>query len=290
MLVLASCNRQIPYEEGTIDIHFCPGCRGTFLNLINESWNISCAFYDMDDKPLEELLDKKNGLVTIFEKNHHYNFYPVKSEGLMHNKYCILDEEITITGSLNPTENGFFKNKNNIVIINSSLVAKNYLDNFNSLIYNNKAKYLHIINLSGIIVENYFCPQDRCEKEVLEELEDSETSIYFMLFTITSDKIGDLLVEKSENIKVKGVIESFQKNVIGGEYWKIKNFTTIYNSEGVLHHKVFIIDNQTVITGSYNPTKSANERNDENILIIHDEDIALRYVEEFENIYKNHYR
>ncbi|PIZ50622.1 hypothetical protein COY27_06455 [Candidatus Woesearchaeota archaeon CG_4_10_14_0_2_um_filter_33_13] len=48
-----------------------------------------------------------------------------------------------------------------------------------------------------------------------------------------------------------------------------------------MHHKVFIIDNRTVITGSYNPTGGGDKSNDENILIVEDEEIAGRFVEEF---------
>ena len=53
-----------------------------------------------------------------------------------------------------------------------------------------------------------------------------------------------------------------------------------------MHHKVFIIDNRTVITGSFNPTKNGDTRNDENILIIHDEKIAGKYLEEFNELNK----
>jgi phosphatidylserine/phosphatidylglycerophosphate/cardiolipin synthase-like enzyme len=49
-----------------------------------------------------------------------------------------------------------------------------------------------------------------------------------------------------------------------------------------MHHKVFIIDNNTIITGSFNPSKAANEKNDENILIINNKDIAKRFLEEFD--------
>ena len=51
---------------------------------------------------------------------------------------------------------------------------------------------------------------------------------------------------------------------------------------GIMHHKVFIIDEKTVVTGSMNPTQNGNERNDENILILHDEDIAKQYIKELE--------
>lgn len=53
-----------------------------------------------------------------------------------------------------------------------------------------------------------------------------------------------------------------------------------------MHHKVFIIDGKTVVTGSFNPTAGGNTRNDENILIIEDEEIAELFLEEFDKVRK----
>jgi phosphatidylserine/phosphatidylglycerophosphate/cardiolipin synthase-like enzyme len=53
---------------------------------------------------------------------------------------------------------------------------------------------------------------------------------------------------------------------------------------GLMHHKVFIIDNQIVITGSYNFSRSAEERNDENILVIYNTDIAQEFLKEFKRV------
>jgi phosphatidylserine/phosphatidylglycerophosphate/cardiolipin synthase-like enzyme len=52
-----------------------------------------------------------------------------------------------------------------------------------------------------------------------------------------------------------------------------------------MHHKVIIIDDQIVITGSYNFSKSAKTRNDENTLVIHSPEIAGLYREEFERVW-----
>jgi phosphatidylserine/phosphatidylglycerophosphate/cardiolipin synthase-like enzyme len=52
-----------------------------------------------------------------------------------------------------------------------------------------------------------------------------------------------------------------------------------------MHHKVFIIDGQIVVTGSYNFSRSAEERNDENLLVIHNAAIASLYQDEFDKIY-----
>jgi len=52
-----------------------------------------------------------------------------------------------------------------------------------------------------------------------------------------------------------------------------------------LHHKVIVIDGRTVITGSYNFSRSAETRNDENVVVLHDADVAASYLEEFERVF-----
>jgi phosphatidylserine/phosphatidylglycerophosphate/cardiolipin synthase-like enzyme len=51
-----------------------------------------------------------------------------------------------------------------------------------------------------------------------------------------------------------------------------------------MHHKVFIVDEKIVVLGSYNFSQSAEQRNDENVLIVYNEDIAEQYVQEFERV------
>ena len=53
-----------------------------------------------------------------------------------------------------------------------------------------------------------------------------------------------------------------------------------------MHHKVIIIDGRIVVTGSYNFSKSAKTRNDENTLIMHSPEIAELYIEEFERVWE----
>ena len=52
-----------------------------------------------------------------------------------------------------------------------------------------------------------------------------------------------------------------------------------------MHHKVIIIDNEVVITGSYNFTVSAEKTNDENVVIFFDKKIAAYYTAEFQRVY-----
>lgn len=45
----------------------------------------------------------------------------------------------------------------------------------------------------------------------------------------------------------------------------------------IAHNKVMVIDGKTVITGSFNFTKAAEQSNAENVLIIHDASLAIKY-------------
>ncbi len=53
-----------------------------------------------------------------------------------------------------------------------------------------------------------------------------------------------------------------------------------------MHHKVLIVDAETVVTGSYNFSATAEEKNDENVFIVHSCDVAGRYMDEFAKIWR----
>lgn len=282
-------------------VYFCPedDCESHLIDLIkNANKSIHCAFYDIDlDKLINELKNEENAKIVIDKSNAEnvegLNFVENEhSSGLMHNKFCVIDEKIITTGSFNPTEKGNFYNNNNFIIIYSTYLAENYNREFEELWDKNfasgeKVKYPKIY-FNEKLVENYFCPEDSCNEHVINTLTDAKQSIYFMTFSFTSNEIGNVLMDKhEEGVDIKGVFEKFGISQ-WSEYHRLEEKgmnVKIDENKYFMHHKVFIIDNKTVITGSFNPTKSGNEKNDENILIIHDEDIANEYLEEFEKIW-----
>ena len=52
-----------------------------------------------------------------------------------------------------------------------------------------------------------------------------------------------------------------------------------------MHHKVIVIDGSIVITGSFNFTVSADKENDDNVLVIHNADLAKLYLQEFDRVW-----
>jgi hypothetical protein len=207
----------------------------------------------------------------------------------MHNKFCVFDNKIITTGSMNPTVNDNFYNNNNLVIIESGALAQNYLDEFRELrsdVYGKGGKVKNpIVSIGDTVIENYFCPEDNCKLHVINALKKANRSIYFMTFSFTDEDIGNLVYNKHyQGLDVKGIFDEGQISDFS-RYDDLKDFSIIDRNKYKLHHKVFIIDNDTVITGSFNPTQNANMYNDENIIIIHDKAVAEKYVREFLKLY-----
>jgi phosphatidylserine/phosphatidylglycerophosphate/cardiolipin synthase-like enzyme len=53
----------------------------------------------------------------------------------------------------------------------------------------------------------------------------------------------------------------------------------------LMHHKVFVLDGATVIFGSFNFSVSAQQDNDENLLIVDDAFLAQQFESEFAKVY-----
>ena len=293
----------IPFESNLEPIVlFCPedGCGKNLEFLLDSSKSsIHCAFFDLDLENVISTLAKKSHDVEVkividdrnYEKQIKGNIKVDDSNQLMHNKFCIIDNNVVWTGSFNPTENGDKKNNNNVIVFYSKLLAENYENEFEELWNGNFGDGDRVKNpviyLNNKKIENYFCPEDDCEKNVIKILKGAKKSIYFLTFSFTSENIADEILFK-DNVDIKGVFEARSTGGDYAQYKRLRDFGLDVRKDknkANMHHKVFIIDNEIVITGSYNPSESGNKRNDENLLIIHDKKIAEKYLEEFEKIF-----
>lgn len=287
VIFLAGCTGNFMYdvseENVSYEILFCPkdNCSARFVGLAKNADFVRCAFYDIDLKEMilhidELIVESDNNIEGIQDENY----------ALMHNKFCIIDN-ILWTGSFNPTFNGNYKNNNNVVIVKSKFLINNHIDEFNEMksgVYGGGdfVKFPKIF-IDGNVWENYFCPEDGCKDKVLEILGDAKKNVFFMTFSFTDSDVADKLIEISDHIYIEGLMEAKRTGMKYNMYEKMNDFFLINldNNPYTMHHKVFIIDEEVVITGSYNPTKNANENNDENLLIIRDKNIAKLYLDEF---------
>ncbi|MBU3941120.1 MAG: hypothetical protein KKH88_04295 [Nanoarchaeota archaeon] len=281
-------------SEGYYEAYFCQveDCESVLVNLIEGSSKVRCAIFDLDLENVTNALKQKDYKLVVDQKNTKdldgLKYVMNKGESqLMHNKFCIFDDKIVWTGSMNPTGRGAYYNDNHIVIFYSKEIAQVFNDEFNELYGRTfgwgRSVNVPSFNLSGTKVQVHFCPEDFCEETVLDLIENAN-EIRFMTFSFTSDKIGDALLLKED---VKGVFEKSQASQEWSEYHKLKDkFDVRLDTNGYnMHHKVFIFDKKIVVFGSYNPTANGNLYNDENMIVVYDEELAGRFLVEFERIY-----
>ena len=220
-----------------------------------------------------------------------------RREGLMHDKFVVIDRSEVWTGSMNFTISGAYHDNNNLIRIRSTEVAEDYTKEFEEMFVDDKfgpdvladTPFPHVV-VDGTPMEIYFSPDDGVATHLLELLGDAEQSIYFMTFSFTSDDIGKLMRKKFlAGLDIAGVMEAEQvKSNVGTEYDSLLQSgidVRLDGNPGQMHHKVIVIDRKVVVTGSYNFSSSAETRNDENLIVIYSSTIAEQYLAEFQRVF-----
>jgi phosphatidylserine/phosphatidylglycerophosphate/cardiolipin synthase-like enzyme len=137
----------------------------------------------------------------------------------------------------------------------------------------------------------YFSLYDDPESIILQQLDGAEESIQIAMYYFTDSQLAQALVAaNNKGVEVKIYLDSSQ---IDGQYSKSRFFLNegiknirISSNPDLMHNKFAIIDSKIVLTGSYNWTASASERNDENLVVLDDEEIVQRYQAYFNTLWE----
>ncbi len=127
-----------------------------------------------------------------------------------------------------------------------------------------------------------FTPPSGCGSLIAQEISKAKDSIYVQAFGITSQKIVDQLIQAKKNgVEVKILLDRsnlHDKYSRMGELKRAGIEVSIDKVAGIAHNKIMIIDKNKVITGSFNFTNAADNRNVENVLLIENSDVAKIYL------------
>jgi len=216
---------------------------------------------------------------------------------IMHDKFVVLDGATVWAGSMNFTFNDAYRNDNNFVEIISPRLAENYTTEFEEMFVNHEFGPTSTTNtphpnvtVNGTLIETYFSPDDGAAAHILSVLNSAQSSIYFMAFAFTRDDFSSALIARAQaGVTVQGVFETRQIAAGSDQAWNALTGAGLdVRQDGnsyTMHNKVFIVDGQIVVTGSYNFSKAAETANDENVLILHNPEIAAAYLAEWEKVW-----
>jgi len=127
-----------------------------------------------------------------------------------------------------------------------------------------------IINKTPLQV--YFSPDGGCTEAIVKEINGAKTEILVQAYSFTSTPIAKALLNAHKRgVKIEAILDKSQRKEKYTSATFIANSgipTYIDDQHAIAHNKIMIIDRSTVITGSFNFTKAAEEKNAENLLII----------------------
>ena len=138
-----------------------------------------------------------------------------------------------------------------------------------------------------------FSLSDNPQKEIIKNINQAQASINIAMYIFTDREIALPLAKARERgVKVRLYLDQdqvdyqySQSRFLAQKGIKARISTNNY----IMHNKFAIIDNRLLLTGSYNWTFSANNRNDENLMVIDDPELIEIFQNQFVNLWTNKY-
>lgn len=166
-------------------------------------------------------------------------------------------------------------------MVTAKLCEKEIIDVLNLFFSNGLSTYK-----KSVKTEVYF---KNIEEQVIKDLALAKVSIHVAMAWFTNQRIADKLVDKYiEGVDVKVV--SFDDHInakFGVNIGNIPHREVKGTKGGKMHNKFCVIDNQKVLTGSYNWSEAAENKNDENAAILYDFERASDYSVEFRRLFES---
>jgi phosphatidylserine/phosphatidylglycerophosphate/cardiolipin synthase-like enzyme len=140
-------------------------------------------------------------------------------------------------------------------------------------------------------IEVYFSPHGGCTDAIVKEIGDAKSEILIQGYSFTSKPIAEALVDRFKTMKnIEAILDKSNRTAQYSSATFLANQrvpTYIDAAHAIAHNKIIIIDRSIVLTGSFNFSKAAEEKNAENLVIIRSKKIAEKYRENWKH-HKEH--
>jgi phosphatidylserine/phosphatidylglycerophosphate/cardiolipin synthase-like enzyme len=151
--------------------------------------------------------------------------------------------------------------------------------------------YATDITLNNTQAHVYFSPKGGCTDAIVDQIGKAKTEIFVQAYSFTSAPIAKALVNAHKRgVKVQAILDKSQRKerYTSATFLSNAGIPTFIDAEhAIAHNKIMIIDSSMVITGSFNFTKAAEEKNAENVLIINSKELAKIYMDNW-NKHRQH--
>jgi len=235
------------------------------------------------------------------------------SYGIMHDKFVIIDansgnanDAYVWTGSADWSQEQMDSDVNNIIIFQDQPLARAYTAEFNQMWGGTGSSPVtasekfgpnktdlgpHIFTIGGSTVELYFSPKDSTNDHILDAINSANSQLFFGVYTFTETNDANAIVaRKNAGVVTAGIIDQYSSSYgaapilsagLGSMLKTYTQSTSIYHSKFVIADPCNTSSDPLVLTGSHNWSSSADTKNDENTVVVHNADVANIYYQAF---------
>ncbi len=140
-----------------------------------------------------------------------------------------------------------------------------------------------------IVAEAYFSPGDECPRAIGRLLTTARQSADICVFTITDDRLADLILETHRRgVAVRIITDDAKAEDLGSDVDRFERAgiaVRVDQSPFHMHHKFAILDGTTLLTGSYNWTRGAARDNEENLIVTSDPRFLTPFARAFDRLW-----
>lgn len=137
------------------------------------------------------------------------------------------------------------------------------------------------LELREVPAEVYFSPHGEATDALVRHIDAAHDSILLLAYSFTSSPIAEALCRAvARGVRVEAVLDRSQRTARGSQGQLLATCGgTVFvdDKHAIAHNKVMIFDGETLSTGSFNFTSSAEDRNAENLLILRSPDLSSLY-------------
>ena len=140
-----------------------------------------------------------------------------------------------------------------------------------------------------VLAEAYFSPGDECLDAILRLLHQSRRTANICVFTITDDRVSEAILDAHRRkVSIRIVTDNEKAEDLGSDIERFERAgipLRVDRTPYHMHHKFAILDDKTLVTGSYNWTRGAARANEENLIVSDDPRFVSRFTQTFDQLW-----
>ena len=145
-------------------------------------------------------------------------------------------------------------------------------------------------NVTNSDARAFFTPEDNCPSVISQLIGRARKTLDICVFTITDNRVSESIKDaKANGISVRILTDNDKSNDLGSDIAALKEAGIPVRMDTTphhMHHKFAIFDRKLLLNGSYNWTRSASEKNQENIVLNDDPDLIRAFQQRFDAMWE----